>query len=151
MSSLAIWEHEHLCIAVDVRPIPFCDEIVPNRNGVMQVVWIYVKICLVLSEYKWSNRGVKLWYISVGVFLCIHAHAGVILIGDAIQTNQCLVWGEIKGCQIRYWIVGKWSIRISRFFTAYVLINVRKCVYHSLCRKPRQATKETLYWRLWGT
>ena len=25
----------------------------------------------------------------------------VILIGDAIQANQCLVGAEIKGCQVR--------------------------------------------------
>ena len=32
---------------------------------------------------------------------------GVVLIGDDIQTNQCLVLAEIKGCQVRDWIVGK--------------------------------------------
>ena len=39
---------------------------------------------------------------------------GVVLIGDDIQTNQCLVLAEIKGCQVRDWIVGKWGTRISR-------------------------------------
>ena len=29
---------------------------------------------------------------------------GVILIGDAIQANECMVLAEIKGCQVRYWI-----------------------------------------------
>ena len=36
-------------------------------------------------------------------FLCIDT--GAILIGDAIQANQCLVFAEIKGCQVRDWIV----------------------------------------------
>ena len=31
----------------------------------------------------------------------------VILIGDAIQANQCLVLAELKGCQVRDWIVRK--------------------------------------------
>ena len=50
--------------------------------------------------------------MSVGVFLRIDAY--VILIGDAIQTDQCLGLTETKGCQVRIWIVGKLSNRISR-------------------------------------
>ena len=37
----------------------------------------------------------------------------IILIVDAILANQCLVLAEIKGCQIRDWIVGKLGVRIS--------------------------------------
>ena len=40
-------------------------------------------------------RAVKLSQMSVGVSL--RTNTGVILIGDAIQANQCLVLGEIKG------------------------------------------------------
>ena len=31
----------------------------------------------------------------------LHINAGVILPGDAIQANKCLVLGEIKGCDPR--------------------------------------------------
>ena len=31
----------------------------------------------------------------------------VSMIGDAIQSNQCLVLTEIKGCQVRDWTVGE--------------------------------------------
>ena len=48
--------------------------------------------------------------MSVGVFL--HIDTFVILIGDAIQVSQCLVLSEIKGCQVRYWIMGNLGIRM---------------------------------------
>ena len=41
--------------------------------------------------------------MSIGAFLRINT--GDILIGDAIQANQCLVLEEIKGCQVRGWIM----------------------------------------------
>jgi len=37
-----------------------------------------------------------------------------LIVNPAIQANQCQVLAEIKGCQVRDWIVGKWGIRISR-------------------------------------
>ena len=45
------------------------------------------------------------------VFLCIDT--GIILIGDAIQTNHCLVLAQIKECQVRDWIVVKLDIGLS--------------------------------------
>ena len=39
------------------------------------------------------------------VSLCFSAHTGVILTEDMIQANKCLVLTEIKGCQVRGWIV----------------------------------------------
>ena len=54
--------------------------------------------------------------MSVGVFLRIDT--GVILIGDAIQANQCLVLVEIKRCQVRDWIVGKEVVDFHKFYTA---------------------------------
>jgi len=39
--------------------------------------------------------------------VCLHIDAGDILIGEAIQENQCLVLAKINGCQVRDWIVGK--------------------------------------------
>ena len=58
-------------------------------------------LCSVVSELS------NVWQVSVGVFL--HIDSGVILIGDAIQANQCLVLAEIKGVRylISNWIVGK--------------------------------------------
>ena len=50
--------------------------------------------------------------MSVSVFLLIGTD--IILIGDAIQANKCLVLAEIKGCQVKDWIGEKRSIRISR-------------------------------------
>ena len=46
---------------------------------------------------------------------CISAYLlrRVILPGDTIEANQCLVLREIKGCQVRDGIVGKWGDRIS--------------------------------------
>ena len=44
-------------------------------------------------------RGVKLLQLSLGAFL--HINTDVILPGDAIQANQCLVLGEIKECDAR--------------------------------------------------
>ena len=57
-------------------------------------------------------RAVKLRHMLISVSL--HADTGVILFGEAIQANQSLVPAAIKGCQVRYWIVGKLGIRISR-------------------------------------
>ena len=45
-------------------------------------------------------RAVKLSYMSVCVFLRIDT--GVISIGDMIQANNCLIFAEIKGRQVRY-------------------------------------------------
>ena len=50
-------------------------------------------------------RAVTLRHTSVGVFLRIDTVISLIV--DVIQTNQCLVLAEIKGCQVRDWIVGK--------------------------------------------
>ena len=46
-----------------------------------------------------------------GVFL--YMDTGIVLIGDAIQVNQCLVLEKMKGCQVGDWIVGKCGIPIS--------------------------------------
>ena len=50
-------------------------------------------------------RAAKLRQMSIGDFL--RTYTGVILIGGTNQANQCLVLAEIKGCQVRDWIVGK--------------------------------------------
>ena len=52
--------------------------------------------------------------MSVGVFLRIESiDTGGILIGGAVQANQCIILAEIKGCQRRDGIMGKRGIRIS--------------------------------------
>ena len=38
--------------------------------------------------------------------VCLHIDTGVILIGDVITTNHCLVLTEMKGCQVRKWFAG---------------------------------------------
>ena len=38
--------------------------------------------------------------------LFLYIDTGVTVIGDVKQANQCLVLAEIKGCQVRDWIVG---------------------------------------------
>ena len=53
-----------------------------------------VYMCSVVSELANCNR-------------CQLVFFGLILISDAIQANQCLVLAEIKGCQVRDWLVGK--------------------------------------------
>jgi len=52
--------------------------------------------------------------MSVGVFL--HIDTSLTLTGDVIQQTSvcCLVLAEIKGCQVRDLIVGKWGTRISQ-------------------------------------
>ena len=54
----------------------------------------------------------------VGIFLRIDT--GVILIGDAIQANQCLVLVEIKRCQVRDWIVGKEVVEFHKLYIVLV-------------------------------
>ena len=44
--------------------------------------------------------------------LFLRLDTGVVLIDDAIQANQCLILAEIKGCQVRDWIVRKCGVRI---------------------------------------
>ena len=43
--------------------------------------------------------------MSIDVFQRMNTR--VILIGVAIQTNQCLVLAEIKRCHVRDWFVGE--------------------------------------------
>ena len=74
----------------------------------MRVVGISVRICLELSKLKLCICA--LWCHSCQVmtdvvFLCIDTD--IILIGDTIQANFCLVLAQIKECQVRDWIVGK--------------------------------------------
>ena len=57
----------------------------------------------------------------MSVFL--HIDIGIILIGDAIQANQFLVLAEIKGCQVRDWIIGKNGIRMSRLVQHSTCVN----------------------------
>ena len=60
-------------------------------------------------NYVFVQRGirvVKLWQMSVG-FSAYRLDTGVILIGDAIEANQCLGLTEIKGCHVGDWIVVK--------------------------------------------
>jgi len=45
------------------------------------------------------------WLSLVAVSMCLRIDTGVILVGDAIQTNQGLVLTEINGRQVRNWIV----------------------------------------------
>ena len=53
-----------------------CDERFPNRNGILQVVWISVRICLVLSEYKlcFVQRCMNSCQMTTDVSRCFSAH-----------------------------------------------------------------------------
>ena len=57
----------------------------------------------------------------MSISVSLHADTGVIVFGEAIQENECLVLAAIKGCEDRDWIAGKWGIRISRIlYNVYV-------------------------------
>ena len=49
-------------------------------------------------------RVVKLCEMSVG-FSAYRLDAGVILIDEAVEANQCLDLSEIKRCHVRVWTV----------------------------------------------
>ena len=55
---------------------------------------VFVEVASELSNYN----------MTVSVFL--HIDIGVTLIGDVNMTSHCLNLAEIKGCQVRHWIVG---------------------------------------------
>ena len=67
-------------------------------------------------------RAGKLSHMSVGVFLCIDTGVNVNLISDVIQAHQYMVLAEIKGCQVRVWIVGNEVFKCHEFYTASVWV-----------------------------
>ena len=56
--------------------------------------------------------------MSVGVFLRVDK--GVILIGDAMQANQCPALAQIKGCQVRDRLWGNEELDFHEFYIAHV-------------------------------
>ena len=50
-----------------------------------------------LSKYHICQSVLSAYRQWVGLFL----DTGVISIGDEIQANKCLLFAEIKGCQVR--------------------------------------------------
>jgi len=67
-------------------------------------------------------RAVKLRQMSVRVVLCIDTGVNVNLISDVIQAHQYMVLAEIKGCQVRVWIVGNEVFKCHEFYTASVWV-----------------------------
>ena len=66
-------------------------------------------LCSVVSELSKYDRCRFVFFLRIGT--------GIILIGDAIQAYPCVVLADIKGCQVRDWIVGK---RRYQNFTNYI-------------------------------
>ena len=57
--------------------------------------------------YVFVQRGIRAVTLrQMSISVSLHADTSVIVFGEAIQANQCLVLAAIKGCQDRDWIVG---------------------------------------------
>ena len=50
------------------------------------------------SDRQCGIRAVKLWQLSIGAFLRINTV--VILLGDVIKGNPCVVQAEMEGCKV---------------------------------------------------
>ena len=61
---------------------------------------------------------VELWHMYVGVFLRIDT--GVILIGDAISTNQRLVLDKLRGVKLETGLWENYILNFHEFYTARV-------------------------------
>jgi len=68
---------------------------------------------------KRDIRSVKLRQTSVGVF--VRLDTGIILIGDAIQANQCLDLHKLRDFMLE---VGLWRNEVPEFHTNFIQLHV---------------------------
>ena len=134
-----------MCHHADVRPqqegrvvrnFP-CVERFPNKNGVMQIVLISVRTCVV-----W--RIEIMYLVSVGICLRIYSYIYRRHFDwwcDPGKPNQRLFLTDMKACQVRGCIVGKLGIKISRILCERRQIKIWKCEHPSVITPGRQWRK----------